>query len=338
MCIHTLMFEALASHATRRDFLKASGSAAAVMALSGLPSPSLAAPKPMAFGHLMAAQIHEPAPLILEQQKILEKEGYEAKYPEFLAGAFAMQHFAAGELNAVTVGCPPILIARGAGTDIVILASSNTEGSRIIAAPEVKRVEDLAGKKVGTPGLGSIQDALLTMVEKKLKMKVSHVPIKVSDMPIYLSKKEIAAFIAWEPICSNAVEMGYGHSIYTSRDILPGHQCCVFAVRGKWIQEKPDEVQRLTNLYVESMRYFQQNRDQMLKLISQKTQISEKALKEALEVVGYPDPPFVHVESLRVFTKELIEAQKIEAHKVPDVEKFLAEVYNEKFIKAAVKG
>ncbi len=103
-------------------------------------------------------------------------------------------------------------------------------------------------------------------------------------------------------------------------------------------RQLPDEVQRLTNLYVESMRYFQQNRDQMLKVISQKTQISEKALNEALKVVGYPDPPFVHAESLRVFTKELIEAQKIEANKVPDVEKFLAEVYNDKFIKAAVKG
>ncbi len=338
MCIHTMIFNLFRQAVTRRDFLKISGAAGAGMALSGMASPSWAAKEPLAFGHLMAAQIHEPVPMILEQRKLLDPEGYEAKFPEFLAGAFAMQHFSAGELDAVTVGCPPILIARGAGTDIVILASSNTEGSRIIAAPEVKRVEDLAGKKVGTPGLGSIQDALLTMAEKKLKMKVSHVPIKVSDMPIYLSKKEIAAFIAWEPICTNAVEMGYGHAVYASKDIFPGHQCCVFAVRGKWIREKPEKVQRLTNLYVESMRYFQKNRDEMLKVVSRKTQISEKALNEALKVVGYPDPPYVHVESLRVFAKELIEAQKIEASKVPDVEKFVAEIYNDKFIKAAVKG
>jgi NitT/TauT family transport system substrate-binding protein len=271
MCIHTMIFNLFRQAVTRRDFLKISGAAGAGMALSGRASPSWAAKEPLAFGHLMAAQIHEPVPMILEQRKLLDPEGYEAKFPEFLAGAFAMQHFSAGELDAVTVGCPPILIARGAGTDIVILASSNTEGSRIIAAPEVKRVEDLAGKKVGTPGLGSIQDALLTMVEKKLKMKVSHVPIKVSDMPIYLSKKEIAAFIAWEPICSNAVEMGYGHAVYASKDIFPGHQCCVFAVRGKWIQEKPEKVQRLTNLYLESMRYFQKNRDEMLKVVSRKT-------------------------------------------------------------------
>lgn len=338
MCIHTMMFRVLAEAVTRRDFLKISGAAGAGLLLSGAASRSWAAKEPLTFGHLMAAQIHEPVPMVLDQRKLLDKEGYEAKFPEFLAGAFAMQHFSAGELDAVTVGCPPILIARGAGTDIVILASSNTEGSRIIAAPDVKRIEDLAGKKIGTPGLGSIQDALLTMAEKKLKMKVSHVPIKVSDMPIYLSKKEIAAFIAWEPICSNAVEMGYGHAVYTSRDIFPGHQCCVFAVRGKWIQEKPEKVQRLTNLYLESMRYFEKNRGEMLKVISRKTQISEKALNEALKVVGYPDPPYVHVESLRVFAKELIEAQKIEASKVPDVEKFVAEIYNDKFIKTAVKG
>lgn len=338
MCIHSMIFNLCRRAVTRRDFLKASGAAGAALAFSGAAPLSWAARDPLAFGHLMANQIHEPVPMVLEQNKTLEKEGYEAKFPEFLAGAFAMQHFSAGELHAVTVGCPPILIARGAGTDVVILASSNTEGSRIIAGPEVKRIEDLAGKKVGTPGLGSIQDALLTMVEKKVKMKVFHVPIKVSDMPIYLSKKEIAAFIAWEPICSNAVEMGYGHSLYTSRDIFPGHQCCVFAVRGKWIREQPERVQRLTNLYVESMGYFHKNREQMLKVISRKTQISEKALKEALRVVGYPEPPLVHVDSLRVFTRELIEAQKIEAAKIPDVEKFVAEVYNDKFIKAAIKA
>jgi NitT/TauT family transport system substrate-binding protein len=338
MCIHAMIFNAFTQAITRRDFLKGSGAAGAALALSGISSPVWAAREPLTFGHLMAAQIHEPVPMILERQKLLEKEGYEAKFPEFLAGAFAMQHFSAGELQAVTVGCPPILIARGTGADIVILASSNTEGSRIVAAPEIKRVEDLAGKKVGTPGLGSIQDALLSMAEKKLKIKVSHVPIKVSDMPIYLSKKEIAAFIAWEPICSNAVDMGYGHAVYTSKDIFPGHQCCVFAVRGKWIQERPEKVQRLTNLYLESMRYFLKNQDEMLKVISQKTQISEKALKEALKVVGYPDPPLVHVESLRVFTKELIDTQKIEASKVPDVEKFVADIYNDKFIKAALKG
>jgi len=338
MCIHTLMFKVLAESVTRRNFLKMSGSAGAALALSGIPSPSWAAKEPMAFGHLVAAQIHEPVPMILEEMKLLDKEGYEAKFPEFLAGAFAMQHFAAGELDAVTVGCPPIMIARAAGTDIVILASSNTEGSRIIAAPEIKKVEDLAGKKVGTPGLGSIQDALLTMVEKKMKMKVLHVPIKVSDMPIYLSKKEIAAFIAWEPICSNAVGMGYGHNLYTSKEIFPGHQCCVFAIREKWIKEKPEKVQRLTKMYLENMRYFQKNLDGMLKIISRKTKISEQVLKESMKAVGYPDPPYVNMESMKVFAQELIDAKKIEGKKVPDVDKFLADIYNDKFIKAAVQG
>jgi NitT/TauT family transport system substrate-binding protein len=332
------MFRALAESVTRRDFLKISGSTGAALALSGISSPSWAAKEPMAFGHLVAAQIHEPVPMIMEELKLLDKEGYEAKFPEFLAGAFAMQHFAAGEMDAVTAGCPPIMIARAAGTDIVVLASSNTEGSRIIASPDIKKVEDLAGKKVGTPGLGSIQDALLSMVEKKLKMKVLHVPIKVSDMPIYLSKKEIAAFIAWEPICSNAVDMGYGHNLYTSKEIFPGHQCCVFAIRGKWIKEKPEKVQRLVKMYLENMRYFQKNLDEMLKIISRKTKISEKVLRESMKAVGYPDPPYVNMESMKVFARELIDAKKIETAKVPDVDKFLADIYNDKFIKAAVQG
>ncbi|MBI5966884.1 MAG: ABC transporter substrate-binding protein, partial [Deltaproteobacteria bacterium] len=190
----------------------------------------------------------------------------------------------------------------------------------------------------GTPGLGSIQDALLTMVEKKFKMKVPHVPIKVSDMPIYLQKKEIAGFIAWEPHCANTVHLGYGHSIYTSGDIFPGHQCCALGVQGKLVREKPDMVQKITKIYVDTYRFFLAHQEEMLKLMSEKTLMPVKVLKEALEYVQYPDPPYVHVESLRIFTRELIDAGKIPRDKVRDVDKFVAEIYNDRFIKAALKG
>jgi NitT/TauT family transport system substrate-binding protein len=339
MNIHKIIFELLAKEdeVSRRDFLKISGTAGAALALSGVATTSWAK-VPLAYGHLAAAQVHEPVPMILKEKGILAKEGFDAKFSEYLAGAFAMQHFTGGEIDFVNCGVPPMLIARGAGTDIVILASSNTEGSRIIALPEIKRVEDLAGKKVGTPGLGSIQDALLTMVEKKFKMKVPHVPIKVSDMPIYLQKKEISAFIAWEPHCANTVHLGYGHSIYTSRDIFPGHQCCALGVQGKLIRERPDMVEKVTKVYLDTFQYFNAHKEEMIKLMSEKTLMPIKVMKEAVEFCGYPNPPYVNVESLKIFTRELIDAKKIEPHKVPNVDKFVAEIYNDKFIKAAVKG
>jgi len=295
-----------------------------------------AAGEPLHFGYLVADQLHEPGPMIMKEKGYLKEEGFDVKWSEFLAGAYAMQHFSAGEVDAVTCGAVPVMIARGAGTDVVMLASSNTEGSAIVVLPEINSIKDLDGQKLGTPGLGSIQDAMVTMVEKKYGVRIRHVPIKVSDMPIYLSKKEIKGFIAWEPHCGRAVDMGYGKIMLTSQDILPGHQCCVLAVQGKIIRENPDKVKRIMRAYLKAMRFMRDHRDESVKMMIKYTGLSESIVKEALPRVKHSHPPYVDVPSLKVMGETLLASGKIQKKKVPDLNKLIAEVYNDSFLKKAV--
>lgn len=312
--------------------------AAGLFLLVGGSVPKADAAEPLHFGYLVADQLHGPGPMIMKEKGFLKDEGFDVKWSEFLAGAFAMQHFSTGEVDAVVCGAVPVMIARGSGTDVVILASANTEGSAIVVLPEIMSVKDLQGQRVGTPGLGSIQDAMLSMVEKKHNIKIQHVPIKVSDMPIYLNKKEIKGFIAWEPNCSRAVDMGYGKILLTSHDMLPGHQCCVLAVQGKMIKENPAKVKRIMKAYLRALDYANKNQEETVKLIAKHTNLSEKVVKVALPIVKYPSPPFADKESLKVMGQLLMDTGKIEKDKVPDLNKLIAEVYNETFLKEAVGG
>jgi NitT/TauT family transport system substrate-binding protein len=288
------------------------------------------------FGYLVADQLHEPAPMIMKEKGFLKDEGFDVKWSEYLAGAYAMQHFSAGEVQAVTCGAVPVMIARGAGTDVVIVASSNTEGSAIVVLPEIQSVKELAGQKLGTPGLGSIQDAMVTMVEKKHGVRIKHVPIKVSDMPIYLSKKEIKGFIAWEPHCARAVDMGYGKILLTSHDILPGHQCCVLALQGKMIRESPGKVKRILRAYLKAMRFLRDNREETIKMMIKYTNLSEQIVNEALPRVYHSYPPHVDVGSLKIMGETLLASGKIQKSKVPDLNKLVAEVYDDSFLKEAI--
>jgi NitT/TauT family transport system substrate-binding protein len=309
-----------------------------LLGMSGGPVQKAYAAEPLHFGYLVADQLHSPGPMIMKEKGFLKDEGFEVKWSEFLAGAYAMQHFSAGEVDAVSCGAVPMMIARGSGTNVVMLASANTEGSALVVLPEIKSVKDLQGQKVGSPGLGSIQDAMLSMVEKQHNVRFQHVPIKVSDMPIYLNKKEIRGFISWEPNCSRAVDMGYGKILLTSHDMLPGHQCCVLAVQGKMIQQNPAKVKRILKAYLRALDYANQNREETIKLMSKYTNLSEGVVKAALPIVKNPYPPYVDKESLKVMAELLIDTGKIEKEKVPDLNKLLAEVYNETFLKEAVGG
>jgi len=296
------------------------------------------AAEPLHFGYLVADQLHSPGPMIMKEKGFLKDEGFEVKWSEFLAGAYAMQHFSAGEVDVVSCGAVPMMIARGSGTNVVMLASANTEGSALVVLPEVKSVKDLQGQKVGSPGLGSIQDAMLSMVEKQHNIRIQHVPIKVSDMPIYLNKKEIIGFISWEPNCSRAVDMGYGKILLTSHEMLPGHQCCVLAVQGKMIKENPAKVKRIMKTYVKALDYGNKNREETIQLMAKYTNLSESVVKAALPIVKNPYPPYVDKGSLKVMGELLIDTGKIEKDKVPDLNKLIAEIYNETFLKEAVGG
>ena len=93
----------------------------------------------------------------------------------------------AGELDAAYVGAAPFLVARASGVGIVAVASSNTEGSSLVVTYEIRSITDLHDMKVGSPGMGTIQDYMLTQVEK-LSIRVTHVYAKVTDLILYFEK------------------------------------------------------------------------------------------------------------------------------------------------------
>ncbi len=79
----------------------------------------------------------------------------------------------AGDLDTGYVGVVPALISKSQQADFVIVASANLEGSAIVAKPEIQNIQDLNGKTVGTPGIGTIQASLLYMVQKEFDITVN---------------------------------------------------------------------------------------------------------------------------------------------------------------------
>lgn len=296
----------------------------ALLAMVTLPVCGEAAPaKKVTFGYLVADQLHEPAPMIMKQMKLLEKRGYEVKWQEFLAGANLTQHMASGEVDFGTCGAAPVLTFRGLGMDFAMLASSNTNGTALIVAPKYKDIKELNGKNIGTPGIGSIQDAMLNMVEKKHGIKINHRNMKVSDMALFLKKGEIDGFIAWEPHVSRAEGLGYGHVLLTSKDILPGHQCCVLMTREKTLQEDPKRAADVLEAYLEAMDWFLNNQKEGVDMISKLTGIKVEDVTKAMQRVSYPVPPYLEEESMVMVVESLVATKKIDKKNVPDAKAFV---------------
>jgi len=294
--------------------------------------------KVLNFAYLVADQLHEPAPMIMKEKHFLEDEGLNVKWGEFLSGPSVMQHMAAGEIDAATCGAVPVMITQGRGVDLVMVAGSNTEGSRLVVADQIRNVEDLDGKKVGTPGIGSIQNSMLDMVARKYNIKIKPVHMKVTDMPIYLRKGEISGFIAWEPHCSRSADMGYGHILLNSRDILPNHQCCVLVVQGRLFRNEPDTVKRILRAYMRAMGYLIVYPEESKNLMVKYTGLSRKVVDMALPAIIHPYPPFLNVASLKIMAEGLTKGGKIQKRNVPDIDKFVKNAYDHSFLNEFISG
>ena len=294
-----------------------------MLGLCLVPGGALADGKKITFGYLVADQLHEPAPMIMKNLKLLEKRGYELKWQEFLSGANLVQHMASGEVDYGTGGAAPVLTFRGLGLDFVMLASSNTNGSALIVSKNIRSPKDLDGKNIGTPGIGSMQDALVDKVAADHGIKVRKRNMKVSDMPLFLQKGEIDAFVAWEPHVSRAEGLGYGHVLLTSQDVLPNHQCCVLVSREQTVKADPKMAADVLDVYLEAMVWFDQNREEAKQMISRATGIKVEDVAKAMERVTYPAPPYLDEASMIMLVEGLVSSKKIKKENVPDSTAFV---------------
>lgn len=279
-----------------------------------------AAPKVVRIGYLMA-DIHHTSFFVAFSKGFYEAEGIVPKRLEYVNGPAEMMAFSSGDLDAGYVGVVPALTAKAKGIDIVIVASANLEGSALVSKHEITSILELDGKIVGTPGIGTIQDCLLYMVERKFNITVVHNHYRVSDLPIALAKGELDAYIAWEPFATEATVNGIGHVICTSHDILPKHQCCIFYVSGKIYREQPDLLKKLIKVHVRAMNFINSNSEDSMKIFSNATGKSMEIIESAWGSMIWNYYP--NVESMKLFVKYLIEQGKISANDVPDIDMFI---------------
>jgi NitT/TauT family transport system substrate-binding protein len=274
------------------------------------------------MGYLVG-DIHQIGCFVGRELELFEKEagsGYRFRYLEYVNGPAEMNDFTAGGLDAGYVGVVPALIALSKGADLKIVASANLEGSALVARKGIDNVRGLSGKRVGTPGLGTIQDALLSMIENKEGITVTHVAYPgPSTLPLALEKGEIDGYIAWEPFCAEAVVNGTGQVVYTSHDILPNHQCCVFYVSGKLLREDRRLALSLLKAHLRAMEVVVENENRAMQIFSSRTGKSMDVIRESWKRMVWDPTP--NEESIRIFAQTLIQAGKITG--VENVEAFV---------------
>lgn len=158
------------------------------------------------------------------------------RYLSWSALAAALER---GRLDAAFVMAPLALGLRHVGIPLCYILDGHHDGSALCVSTSPVRHRCLA-----LPGERSTHAVLLPRIAQELP-QLDCLPTTVvnpSALPNSLRHNEIGGFLCAEPWSAKCASLGLGERLMRSADILPGHLCCILAVRQEFAARRGDEL------------------------------------------------------------------------------------------------
>jgi NitT/TauT family transport system substrate-binding protein len=309
-----------------------------LLALVGLPELTHAQGKTITLrvGDQVGSELDYGAFWIAVEKGYLKEEGITHVRKTYANGPLTLLDFNKGDLDMVMAGLGPYIQAAAQGSEFVMLMSITKGNAPIIARPEIKSPKNLAGKKVGSPGLGTIQDTMLSLYEKQHGIKVEHVPTKITDLVAMLEKSDVVAFTGWETVAATTVLKVKGAHYLAPWPVVPNAESLEVVVSRKLAQSDPNAVLGLTRALVKGMRYYEKHEEDALRILAKAMNVPEamEIAKLGKGQIKLTDP-YLDQKSSQIIFQALLDTKKILPDKLASFDEFTKRVLDYSFLKKA---
>lgn len=228
-------------------------------------------------------------PLTIGTEKgFFKEEGVQIK-PEFNKEYIGqINAFRNGKYDGVLIALGSVLniIDITPDVQVVLIVNVSQGGDAVVARQEIKTVQDLKGKVIGTR-LGDFGELLVREMLKQNDISVSDVKIiniKTEELATKLTDGAIDAGQAWQPYTTEAVNAGH-HIIFDSNQ-TPGLIPDVLVMRRSVIEKRPEAIKALLRGWFKSQAYWLDNPEEVQELISKALEIDEEVSFTGLELTG----------------------------------------------------
>jgi NitT/TauT family transport system substrate-binding protein len=155
---------------------------------------------------------------------------------------------------------------REQGVPIKIVYLGHRDGTTMMVHKDsdIRRIEDLRGKKIAVPNRFSNQRLIIFRALKQRGLRVEDVTLlemPPPDMPAALHVRAVDAIISGEPFMAQTEMDGYGRILFMTKDVWPEFISCVLAVNENTIRDNRQEVQRLVDGIARSGKWLDQSMD-----------------------------------------------------------------------------
>jgi len=278
----------------------------------GLPGVSRAQKLVVGYSGITAIQ----APFwIIKDAGYFKQEGLEANLVYIAASSTMAQAMMAGEVAISTANSQAIVDTGLQGGDLVAVgAFVNFVALYVIAAPEIKSVQDLRGKPVGVTRFGATTDFAMQMFLKKYGLEpIRDVPIiqigGVPELAAALSKKSIYAAAMSYPMGLVAQQAGMKVLANLAKEEIPFlHQG--LTTTGKFLRERRAHAKSLVRAYGRAVHFMHTRKEESKAIVSRYTKVTDPSMLEGTMQYAYDFVQKVPLVKREAFQATLDESGK----------------------------
>jgi NitT/TauT family transport system substrate-binding protein len=221
---------------------------------------------------------------VAAEQGLFSRQGLEVDLP-YMPPATATQALSAGSVPIAAVGGSTVTAWVGGSTELVYVAGvSNKAPYRVVARPEITRMEDLRGKSVALTTPGASPSVLTIEVLRRYGLEadrdvtLTYMRDTQAGVAALLSGV-VAATATGSPVADYAIAEG-ARLLLDMRDLnLPILGINVGTTRGT-IERDPDLLRRFLMGYVDGIQYARDNPDAAIAATMRGARIDDPKLAE----------------------------------------------------------
>jgi len=265
---------------------------------------------------------------ITKEAALFEKNGLDVTMIYLDGGSKATQAMMSGDVPIAQVGGNAPIVARLRGVDITLIAGLlNILAYSMVVSPEIKRPEDLRGKKLTVSRFGSNSDYATRKILLKWGLKPD-VDVAILQIPggqptrlAAIQTKQVQGMVAQPPVTNLARKFNM-NIIAEPEDFGGAYPTTPVAARISFIKDKRDTVRRFTRALLEGIHLYKTNKEFSKKVIGKYVKTDDvDALEDSYQFFSrlVPNKPYPSLESVKEALSELGEKDpKVRAAKPED--------------------
>ena len=249
-----------------------------------------------------------------QQEKLFKKNGLDVELLHIPSSSRGIQAILAGEIAFSFMDGSNAAQANLKGANLALVAgATNRQVFSLMAKPEIKRITDLKGKKIGITRVGSSThtSALYALGSAGLKTTDYQILplVEVPNIFTALAAGQIDAGVMSPPTNARAKKAGFVELMNVAKE-GPEFVSVAVGTSRTYIKSNEDIVRRVVRAYAEGVQIFKTNKAASLRMIQNHLKVKEVEIQEDTynqfrDYLEYP--PFVSRKGMEAVLAEIAE-------------------------------